>query len=332
MKNVLLTICLLLMLSACGGGRGKITIKGQFKNLQDGEFYVFSTDPSWGSFDTIHVTDGEFRFTHSLEDTSLLTVQYPNFMQMQVVAIPGKTITIKGDANNLLTTRISGCKENELLTDFRRSVLKMPDSEIMRKAENFIRKQPANYASQAIFEQYFVNIKNMDYDKTQSLLKLLIKNAPERVVLKTLNLRLEPLALCCKGKKLPSFSAVTMRGQKVDNKTLHGKWALICFWSTWGSDMIGFAQQERKLLRPYMSKMQVVNISLDADTIEVMGHIKSDSIIGFNICDRQSWQSPLVHTFGVRYLPSVILVNPQGVVVGRDMEDANLQSELKKIL
>lgn len=332
MKNVFLTICLLLLLSACGGKRGNVTIKGQFKNLQDGEFYVYSEDPSWGSFDTIHVSDGEFHFTHALEDTALLVVQYPNFMQMQVVAVPGKSITIKGDANNLLTTRISGCKENELLTDFRRAILNKSDEEKQRMAEGFIKNQPASYASQAVYEQFFLNIKNIDYPKAESLLNLLMKSAPERVSLKSLDMRLQPLSKCYKGEKVPIFSTVTMHGQKVSNETLRGRWALICFWSTWGSDFMAFAQKEHKVLRPYLNKMQVVNISLDADTIEVMGRIKSDTIIGLNICDRQSFQSPLVHVFGIRYLPSIILVNPQGIIVGRDMDDVALQAELRKIL
>lgn len=332
MRNVVLTICLVLLLCSCGGKRGNVTIKGQFKNLQDGEFYVYSEDPSWGSFDTIHVSDGEFHFTHVLEDTALLVVQYPNFMQMRVVAIPGKNIIIKGDANNLLTTRISGCKENELLTDFRRAVLNKSDEEKQRMAEDFIKHQPANYASQAVYEEFFLNIKNIDYSKAESLLNVLMKGAPERVSLKSLDMRLQPLAKSCKGEKLPVFSTVTMHGQKVSNETLRGRWALICFWSTWGSDFMAFVHQEHKMLRPYLNRMQVVNISLDADTIEAMGRIKSDTIIGLNICDRQSWQSPLVHAFGIRYLPSVILVNPQGFIVGRDLDDAALRGELRKIL
>ena len=253
-------------------------------------------------------------------------------MQMQVVAIPGKNIIIKGDANNLLSTRISGCKENELLTDFRRSILKKNDVEVQRMAEDFIHLQPASYASQAIYEEVFINVKKIDYTKAELLLNLLMKSSPERASLKSLDMRLFPLSKCCKGQKLPVFSAITMQGQKVSNETLRGRWAMISFWSTWGSDFMAFVKQERKLLRPYLGKMQVLNISLDADTIEVMGRIKSDTIIGLNICDRQSWQSPLVHVFGIRYLPSVILVNPQGVIVGRDLDDVEMQTELRKIL
>ncbi|MGN0301361.1 MAG: DUF4369 domain-containing protein, partial [Anaerotardibacter sp.] len=85
-------LLLTILLISCGGQRGSVSVEGHFKNLQDGRFFVFSADPSWGTFDTIRITDGSFKFTHELYDTVLLTVQYPNFLQMPIVAIPGKTI------------------------------------------------------------------------------------------------------------------------------------------------------------------------------------------------------------------------------------------------
>lgn len=321
----------IILLAACGGGHGRVTVKGEFKNLQDGEFYLFSTDPAWGSFDTIHITDGSFEFSHDLEDTVLVVVQYPNFMQMQLVAIPGKTITIKGDANNLLTTRISGSEENELLTDFRRSTVKKSNTEVLRLAEKFIRSHPANFASQVVLEKYFVNVKDMDYTKILSLLSLMRKKVPDRMSLNMLSARLKPLCNTAKGKLLPAFSAVTMDGKKVNNATLKGKNSLITFWSTWSQELMNPVRDSRRILRPYLKDLKIVNISLDADTIQTRMYVKTDSIPGMNVCDCQSWRSPLVRVFGVRYLPSNILLNAQGRIVGRDLEESALLSELKKL-
>lgn len=319
-----------MLFSACSKSGNTVTVKGSFRHLQDGQFYVFSSDPAWGSFDTIRVSDGSFSFTHELPDTVLLTVQYPNFLQMPVIAIPGKTITIKGDANNLLATRISGSEENEALSDFRRSIIGKPLAEVKHMAENFITENPASYASMAVLEKYFLTDENLDYARIDKLLRLMKKEAPKRTALQTLSRRLQGQIRCRKGNTLPIFTAVTLKGDSISNASMKGRFALFTFWATWSSEMSDPMRMQRRQLRPYLGRMEIINISLDADTTETLRRVRTDSIPGHIVCDRNSWQSPLVGMFGVRYLPANILVNSQGRIIGRDMDNDELMGELEK--
>lgn len=326
----LIALLVLLVTAACSKSGNSVTVKGSFRHLQDGQFYVFSTDPAWGSFDTIRISDGSFSFTHELYDTVLLTVQYPNFLQMPVIAIPGKTITIKGDANNLLSTRISGSDENEALSDFRRSIINKSPGEVKRMAENFIISNPASYASMAVLEKYFLSEEKTDHARISKLLRLMLGKTPNRASLQLLQRRLSGLLNCHTGNKLPTFSALTTDGKKVNNSTIKNHYALITLWATWSSEMTDPLRTQRSVLRHYLDSMQIINISLDTDTTETLRRVRTDSIPGYIICDRMSWQSPLVHTFGMRYLPSNILVNRQGRIIGRDMNDKDLELALQK--
>ena len=323
-------ITILCFLAACGGKRGNIIIEGEFKHLDQGEFYAFSVDPTWGTFDTLKVNNGEFSLDHPLEDTTIVVVQYPNFMQMFLVAIPGHTISIKGEANNLLATKITGCDENKMLTKFRLSNAKNTDAQKTHNAEDFIRKNPESFASLALYYQFFVETQQPDYSKMQALLGLMLKSAPERTALKTLQAKLNPLFICRKGVKLPTFNTVSMNRTPISNQTLKGKYALLSFWSTWGVDYMKDVQNEQTLLTPYLSKVQLINFSLDTDSAQVARQIDMNHIPGINICDKLSWTSPIVRTFGIVYLPSNILVNPQGVIVGRDMKPNELTDFFKK--
>ena len=98
MKRFLLTLLkslpALILLTACGSSDRPFTLKGHFRHLQSGDFYVYSTDPTWQGFDTVHVDEGRFRYSRPITDTLVLTIQYPNFMQMQVIVAPGKTTTM----------------------------------------------------------------------------------------------------------------------------------------------------------------------------------------------------------------------------------------------
>lgn len=325
-------LLLSILLISCGGQRGSVSVEGRFKNLQDGRFFVFSTDPSWGTFDTIRITDGSFSFTHELYDTVLLTVQYPNFLQMPIVAIPGKTIKIKGDASNLLATRISGSKENEELSDFRRSIIKKTPAEINALGEEFIRNNPSSYASMAILEKYFLANPKPNYAQLDTLFNIMMKTAPKRASLQLLYQRSRGLIKCRVGAPLPSFNAVTIDSIKISQATLKDKYSLITLWATWNGDIYASLRLQRQELRPFLKKINIVNISLDADTIETKRFIREDSIPGYHICDRMSWQSPLVQSFGVRNLPSTILVDKQGRILARDLELDAIKGKLQELL
>ena len=51
MKRFLLTLLkslpALILLTACGSSDRPFTLKGHFRHLQSGDFYVYSTDPTW---------------------------------------------------------------------------------------------------------------------------------------------------------------------------------------------------------------------------------------------------------------------------------------------
>lgn len=331
MKRILPLLLLVFLWASCGGGRDRFTLKGSFRHLQDGEFYVYATDASWSGFDTVRVEDGDFKYSHELADTTILTVQYPNFMQMQVVAVPGGTVKIKGDANNLLTAKISGNDDNDLLTEFRHSIVGKSSSRVLSMAEAFIKSHPASFASLALLDKYFITAEHFDIQKINELLTLLHQAVPGRTAVMSLQSRFEPFARTLQGRLLPPFAATTLKGEKVSNATFKGKPLLIWFWSTWGPEQSYPVVHQRVALRPYIGRLGLLSVCLDADSASCRRVVRQDTIAGHVVCDRLSWDSPLVHAFGVRRLPTSILVDASGKVVCRDADEETILRKLKTL-
>lgn len=330
MKKYLSIIITVLLLCSCGGGSERLTIKGKFGHLRDGMFYVYSTHPLWSGFDTVQIAEGKFEYSCSISDTMVLTLQFPNFMQMFVVGTPGGSINIKGDANHLLAAQISGSDDNDLLTSFRRGIIGKTGDEELKMAEDFIRKHPANYASEALLKKYFLDVQNLDYAKSSELLERMVKAAPPRISLKRLQSQYGAMLKCRKGKLIPSFTAVTIKGDTVNNRTLKGKPYIVWFWSTWTDAMQFPVIDSRKKLRPWLKDIQMLSICLDADTVGMRKRMERDSVPGYVVCERQGWFSPMVTQFGVRSLPSAMLVDEKGKMLERDMGMDALLDELKK--
>ena len=86
---------------SCGGGGDNFRVKGSFKNLNQGEFYVYSPDGVIAKIDTIHVDKGNFVYTTPCEDPGTLVLVFPNFTELPLFAQPGKTVKIEGDVTTL---------------------------------------------------------------------------------------------------------------------------------------------------------------------------------------------------------------------------------------
>ena len=87
-------------------------MKGSIKNVNQVDLYVYAEGTPNPQVDTIRVRGGEFTYSRSLSQPEILTLLFPNFSELQVVAEPGTNLELVADASNLSGTIIKGTKEN----------------------------------------------------------------------------------------------------------------------------------------------------------------------------------------------------------------------------
>ena len=333
MKKILFRLfsaALACMFCACGSERQRFTVKGQLNHLKQGQFIIYSYAPQWESFDTIFVENGKFSYSREVGDTLLAYLQYPNYMNTLFVAIPGNVARIKGDANNLIRISVTGSKENEQLTEFRHGLIGKTNKEKLKLAEAFCLEHPQSFASLAVMQEFFLNTDSFQLDKIDKILQVMHAAAPERTQLNIMRTQLAGLLNCRQGKRLPAFTAATLKGDTISNKDFQGKWHFIQMWNTWGMDFYKPVAKAVKYLKAHGDSIQRINICLNNDTLVCQRIIKRDSIDGYNVCDQRGWDSPLIKPFGIHRFPANILVNPKGIIAARDINADDIENELKK--
>ena len=109
----------LLLFASCGEDSKHFKIEGRLLQINQGEFYLYSSDGTINGFDTIKVQGG--RFSHEIEcdHPTMLMLVFPNFSEQPIFAQPGKSIDIEGDAAHLKMLKIKGTDDNELMSSFR---------------------------------------------------------------------------------------------------------------------------------------------------------------------------------------------------------------------
>ena len=116
MKRISIFLFILCLLS-CGEKGNHFHLEGRFKNINQGELYLCDLDQ--GRKDTILLNGGQFSYDAEFTDTTILTLIFPNYSELPIIAEPGSRVDIEGDVSHLKATEISGTDNNELLTGFR---------------------------------------------------------------------------------------------------------------------------------------------------------------------------------------------------------------------
>ncbi len=326
----LLTFYFLLFTFSCGKPTDRFKLDAQFKNLNQGEFYIY--DCNTGEKDTVAVNDGRFTYERQLTDTLTLSILFPNYSEMPVFATPGGEVTMKGDASHLRDTEIKGTPDNELMTAFRLKTNEMTPPEVEKEAENYINLHAESPVSLYLLHKYFLQSLTPDYAKAFTLCEKLHQKQPQNQYAARLLTQLESLKTFTKDGPLPSFQAVSTKGDTVTNATMRADVNVILTWAAWSYDSQQPMRTLSKLQKKHPSRLKVLSICLDASPSEGKGVLDRDSVNWPNVCDSMMFQSPVLAQLGIATMPSNIVSDKQGNIIARNLSSADLQSKVKALL
>lgn len=324
-------IVLLLWLTACGVPGDKARISGEFDHLTTALLYLYSQEGEIAGIDTVNIEKGAFSIDLPLDRPALLTLMFPNFSKRYLIAVPGEEVRVSGDANHLQQVAITGTEENDALTNFREQNLKRPEGDQRLAAAQFIRDNAGSLASVALFREYFVEAGQTDVNTTKALLGTLQKAQPETRALKATAAFFSPVIGTSVGALLPDFTAQTADGRTVRRADFLGKNLLIVFTAGWNPNSYLMNRRVRDIERTMGSAVRTLVVSLDLSREMLTQQRRTDSISAPVLYDGKGMESPLLTTFGIRFIPGNLLVNAQGRIVARDIPEDRLKEEVTRI-
>lgn len=316
---------LFFILTACNSHDGRFRLEGRFRNLNQGEFYIYNTEEGWK--DTINVRDGRFIYERPMTDSTILRILFPNYSELPVFASSGTTVKMEGDASHLRETEIKGNDENKEMTAFRMRANKLTPPEVQASAEEYIRENPSSLVSLYIFHHYFLETYESDYQKSSQLCDILHKGMPNNGTLVRLQKQLTILKNTSANAKLQPFTATDINGKKVSNKQLDAPINIVMAWASWNAESGSIQRVVRKLQKKNPGKIAAISICLDANTKDIRYTAHRDSIGWPIICDGKMWQSPVAQKTGMGTMPANVIVDKQGKVIDRNLPTAKKMEE-----
>jgi thiol-disulfide isomerase/thioredoxin len=131
--------------------------------------------------------------------------------------------------------------------------------------------------------------------------------------------------------------SITLRGKSPDGDLIdlakyRGRVVLIQYWATWCEPCKRDMPVLKQLAAKYPRSFTVLGVSLDRSPKDLAAYLAENRLPWPQIFEEGGLDSDPANQLGILTLPTMILVDKQGKVVDRNIQTADLESELKKLI
>lgn len=142
------------------------------------------------------------------------------------------------------------------------------------------------------------------------------------------------------GEVAPNIVQAGIDGKNLSLSSLQGNIVLIDFWASWCGPCRRANPQLVNIYNKYKGKkfkdakgFTVFSVSLDSKKADWVKAIKDDKLDWPNhVSDLKYWQNQAAQLYKVRSIPFTVLIDANGIVIGKEVSPQQLDYELAKRL
>lgn len=326
MKKSILCLLIVALIASCKPIKKQdgFTIKGTVSADTKGWVYLKELkNREYIVIDSVQIVDNAFVFEGKVEQPMVYLLTPEQASRRVPIYVENTQITVALN-NDWEIETITGTDNT---THFNALLAKAAEGTL--QSDSLVRSNPNSPIG-----VYFLNKETYKYDYTQlsDLRKILtdsLKNHPYTAQLD------EVIALLAKiqpGQPAPEFTLPTPQGDSLNLSSLKGKYVILDFWASWCPDCRKSNPELVKIYEKYKSKnVTILSISLDEDQDKWLAAIQKDGLVWNNVITGTGWNNPVTAAYAIKWIPMTFLIDPNGVIVTRTAEVADIDARLGEL-
>jgi thiol-disulfide isomerase/thioredoxin len=370
-KNTLIIIFSSLLIACGSEKKQEdISIYGNISNLSENTtiYFDYITPTEVITKDSTVIDDqGNFAFTYKVTETAFYRVRVNAQNMVTLVLEKDQKPIINGDGFNLMDTySIEGSSESNRLKMFNLSykinaLIQDSLGRIYQANQNnpeiFRDLQIAKFTATNKMSQDFISLINenpsslvslaavqqLDPKAYPELYKLvdeaLMKSMPNSVYVLEFHRKVESMINLFVGDPAPEITLNDTNGNPISLSSFKGKVVLLDFWASWCRPCRAENPNVVKAYNKYKSKgFDVFSVSLDGMPQQQnakqnwLDAISLDGLIWKNhVSDLKGWDSSVVPLYGIEGIPFTLLIDKDGIIIGKNLRGKNLENKLAEI-
>jgi len=324
------------------------TIEGEMQGLSGKVYLTVFEGKTPVKIDSTDAANGMFAFTGDRDMPIFAAIETPRAPLVRFFLENGTT-RIAGPADDPAAIVVTGSAQSDLLARYRQladSLDRMTEAEglsqqvsdsletVAKTAKmEFVRRHPGSVAAAYVLYRY------LSYDlPAEALDEALKRFAPDvrsSVYLQIVGSMSEALKKTAVGRPYSDVSGPDTSGRVValSEAVGPGKYVLLDFWASWCPPCRAELPHLAEAYRRYASRgFEIYAVSLDKERKAWVDAIRRGKLDWIHVSDLNFWENRGLETYGVRSIPSNVLIGPDGTILARNLEGQALQARLAELL
>jgi peroxiredoxin len=224
-----------------------------------------------------------------------------------------------------------GQKDTTTIKQKQKELEQIQQAELKPTCKKFIETRPNSPAALIALETFIG--EDLDYNTVNIVWQKIGAKAKATATGKYFKEKMEKAYLTRVGAVAPAVVQKNTDGAEVSLASYKGKFVLVDFWASWCKPCRAENPNVLANYNAYKNKnFDVLGVSLDTNKDRWLNAIKKDNLPWAQISDLKGWKNELVIKYGIESIPQNWLVNPQGIIVARNLAEEKLGEKLAELL